>query len=74
LERPFSEPTLFKIGAALKATHHRHPPADFGPLASELLSKPFTPTLQLSKSSMFEAIFITAALFFLRAPSDGPRF
>jgi Asp-tRNA(Asn)/Glu-tRNA(Gln) amidotransferase A subunit family amidase len=37
LGRPFSEPTLFKIGAAYeRATHHRHPPADFGPLASEL--------------------------------------
>jgi Asp-tRNA(Asn)/Glu-tRNA(Gln) amidotransferase A subunit family amidase len=31
--RPFSEPTLLKIAAAYeKATHHRMPPADFGPL------------------------------------------
>jgi Asp-tRNA(Asn)/Glu-tRNA(Gln) amidotransferase A subunit family amidase len=31
--RPFSEPTLFKIAAAYEAaTHHREPPADFGPL------------------------------------------
>jgi amidase len=31
--RPFSEPTLFKIASAYEsATHHRAPPADFGPL------------------------------------------
>jgi Asp-tRNA(Asn)/Glu-tRNA(Gln) amidotransferase A subunit family amidase len=31
--RPFSEPTLFKIAAAYEAaTHHREPPADFGPV------------------------------------------
>jgi Asp-tRNA(Asn)/Glu-tRNA(Gln) amidotransferase A subunit family amidase len=31
--RPFSEPTLFKIASAYEsATHHREPPADFGPL------------------------------------------
>jgi hypothetical protein len=30
---PFSEPTLFAIGAAYEAaTHHRTPPPDFGPL------------------------------------------
>jgi len=30
---PFSEPTLFEIGSAFEAaTHHRTPPADFGPL------------------------------------------
>lgn len=34
--RPFSEPVLFKIAAAYeKATKHRHPPGDFGPLAGE---------------------------------------
>jgi Asp-tRNA(Asn)/Glu-tRNA(Gln) amidotransferase A subunit family amidase len=33
--RPFSEPTLLKIAAAYeRATHHRTPPPDFGPLAS----------------------------------------
>jgi Asp-tRNA(Asn)/Glu-tRNA(Gln) amidotransferase A subunit family amidase len=33
LGRPFSEPTLLKIAAAYEAgTHHRQPPADFGPL------------------------------------------
>jgi Asp-tRNA(Asn)/Glu-tRNA(Gln) amidotransferase A subunit family amidase len=32
--RPFSEPTLLKIGAAYEAaTRHREPPPDFGPLA-----------------------------------------
>jgi Asp-tRNA(Asn)/Glu-tRNA(Gln) amidotransferase A subunit family amidase len=31
--RPFGEPTLIKIAAAFeKATHHRTPPPDFGPL------------------------------------------
>jgi amidase len=31
--RPFSEPTLFKIASAYEnATHHRAPPADFGPV------------------------------------------
>jgi amidase len=31
--RPFGEPTLFKIAAAYEgATHHRAPPAEFGPL------------------------------------------
>ena len=31
--RPFNEPTLFKIASAYEsATHHRAPPADFGPL------------------------------------------
>jgi Asp-tRNA(Asn)/Glu-tRNA(Gln) amidotransferase A subunit family amidase len=33
--RPFSEPTLFKIAAAYEAaTHHREPPADFGPVTN----------------------------------------
>jgi Asp-tRNA(Asn)/Glu-tRNA(Gln) amidotransferase A subunit family amidase len=31
--RPFSEPTLLRIAGAFQdATHHRHPPPDFGPL------------------------------------------
>jgi len=31
--RPFGEPTLFRIASAYeKATHHRAPPADFGPV------------------------------------------
>jgi hypothetical protein len=35
LGRPFSEPTLFKIAGAYEhATHNRHPPPDFGPLAN----------------------------------------
>ncbi len=34
--RPFGEPTLFKIASAYEAaTHHREPPADFGPLAEQ---------------------------------------
>ena len=33
LGRPFSEPVLLKIaGAFEQATHHRHPPPDFGPV------------------------------------------
>jgi amidase len=33
---PFSEPTLIRIAAAYEAaTHHRRPPADFGPLPGE---------------------------------------
>ena len=33
LGRPFSEPTLLRIAAAYeKATHHRTPPTDYGPL------------------------------------------
>jgi Asp-tRNA(Asn)/Glu-tRNA(Gln) amidotransferase A subunit family amidase len=32
--RPFSEPTLIAIAGAFQdATHHRHPPPDFGPLS-----------------------------------------
>jgi amidase len=35
LGRPFSEPTLIAIASAYEAaTHHRTPPADFGPVAS----------------------------------------
>lgn len=31
--RPFGEPTLFRIASAFEhATHHREPPADFGPV------------------------------------------
>jgi hypothetical protein len=42
--RPFSEPMLFRIAAAYeKATHHRTPPADFGPVAP---SRPLTATNQ----------------------------
>lgn len=34
LARPFDEPTMLTVAAAYDAaTHHRHPPADFGPLA-----------------------------------------
>ncbi|HEY0944387.1 MAG TPA: amidase family protein, partial [Opitutaceae bacterium] len=34
--RPFAEPTILKIAAAFEAaTHHRTPPADFGPLATQ---------------------------------------
>jgi len=34
--RPFSEPTLIAIAGAFQdATHHRHPPPDFGPLAAK---------------------------------------
>jgi amidase len=34
--RPFSEPTLITIAGAFQdATHHRHPPPDFGPLAAK---------------------------------------
>jgi amidase len=34
--RPFSEPILIAIaGAYQDATHHRHPPPDFGPLAAK---------------------------------------
>jgi len=34
--RPFSEPILIAIaGAYQDATHHRHPPPDFGPLATK---------------------------------------
>jgi amidase len=33
LGRPFSEPLLFQVASAYEAaTHHRRPPADFGPL------------------------------------------
>jgi len=33
--RPFSEPTLIAIAGAFQdATHHRHPPPDFGPLGA----------------------------------------
>jgi len=33
--RPFGEPTILKIAAAFeKATHHRHPPPEFGPLGA----------------------------------------
>ncbi len=33
IARPFGEPTIFKIAAAYeKATRHRQPPADFGPV------------------------------------------
>ncbi len=33
LGRPFDEPTMFTVAAAYEAaTHHRRPPADFGPL------------------------------------------
>lgn len=36
LGRPFSEPTLIRIGAAYEAaTHRRRPPAEFGPLRGE---------------------------------------
>ncbi len=32
--RPYGEALLFRVGAAYEAeTHHRHPPAEFGPLA-----------------------------------------
>jgi amidase len=31
--RPFGEPTLFRIASAYeRATHHREPPSDFGPV------------------------------------------
>ena len=34
--RPFSEPVLLRIASAYAAaTHHRVPPADFGPVAGE---------------------------------------
>jgi len=34
--RPFSEPTLIAIAGAFQdATHHRHPPPDFGPLKAD---------------------------------------
>lgn len=34
--RPFSEPILFAIAGAFEdATHYRHPPPDFGPLATK---------------------------------------
>jgi Asp-tRNA(Asn)/Glu-tRNA(Gln) amidotransferase A subunit family amidase len=37
--RPFSEPMLLKIAAAYeRATHHRIPPPDFGPLAKETVA------------------------------------
>jgi hypothetical protein len=33
--RPFGEPTILKIAAAFeKATHHRAPPPDFGPVSA----------------------------------------
>jgi amidase len=36
LGRPFDEPLLFRIASAYEqATHHRHPPADFGALPGE---------------------------------------
>ena len=35
--RPFGEPVIFRIASAYeKATHHRTPPADFGPVAGEM--------------------------------------
>jgi Asp-tRNA(Asn)/Glu-tRNA(Gln) amidotransferase A subunit family amidase len=38
--RPFSEPILLRIAAAFEnATHHRAPPADFGPLTGDLASR-----------------------------------
>lgn len=41
LGRPFSEPVLLKIaGAYEKATHHREPPAEFGPLPKTFASTP----------------------------------